>query len=216
MTRKLKFLFALLIPFCFSLNAQAQFAIGTKMLGLNLGYSSKLLQENGVIQNENTSTLVSPEVYFFPIENFAIGGSFLIMKQEISSMSGNLKTLEELTSKGLTLGGRIFTKGDHAFKFYVNPALVMIFSDGQNLKGTTLESTVRVNSGGFVLGSGFIYMVNKTMGLNFSTGPLVSFLGSSSTTVGNGNNNPVINSYSDFKIMPNGLSNLTVGFSYIF
>ena len=210
---KIRIIFTFLGAICLLNQAQAQFAVGTKMLGLNFGYSS---QENGATQNKNSSTMVAPEVYFFPAENYAIGGSFLIMKQEISSPSGIIGTVEERTSKGLSLGGRIFTKGDHAFKFYANPALVIVFTDGQNLRGNTIESTVRGNAGGFVLGSGFIYMINNTMGIDFSTGPIVSFLGSSTTTVGDGNNDPVTNSFTDFKIMPNGLSNLTIGFNYFF
>jgi len=208
--KKIKLLFALAILFWNVQNTQAQFAVGTKMLGLSVEYSSI---ENG---SSNFTAMVAPEVYFFPSENYAIGGSFLILKQEISSQSGSVKTLEELNSKGLSLGMKIFTRGEHAFKFYANPALMILFSDGQNFKDNTLESTVRGNSGGFVLGSGFIYMVNKNMGLNFSTGPILSFLGTSKRTTGNGISEPVTNFNTEFKIMPNVLSSLAIGFNYIF
>lgn len=209
---KIRIIFTFLGAICLLNQAQAQFAVGTKMLGLNFGYSS---QENGATQNKNSSTMVAPEVYFFPAENYAIGGSFLIMKQEISSPSGIIGTVEERTSKGLSLGGRIFTKGDHAFKFYANPSLIMLFTDGENYKNSELISTVRENSGGFILNSGFVYMVNKTMGLNLNTGPIVSFTGLSEIISGNGNE-PVKNYNTEFLIMPNGLSNLTIGFNYFF
>ncbi len=213
MTRKLKFLFALVVPFCFSQNAHAQFAIGTKMLGLNLGYLS---QENGASKYENSSVMVAPEVYFFPSENYAIGGSFSIEIEERSYLIGGNTNTEKSTSKGLSLGARIFTKGEHTFKFYVNPALMIRFTDGENFVGSTLLSTFRGNSGGLVLNSGFVYMVNKKMGLNFNTGPIAAFVGSSTITSGNGNTEPVKDAYTEFRILPNGLSKLTLGFNYFF
>ena len=210
---KIRFLFTFVVSIFLLNQAPAQFAIKTKMLGLNFGYSS--ISKSVTAKETTDKTILNPTVYYFVSDHYALGAGFISISENKYYTVNNIDFQEELNTKGVSIGTKLFTKGEHTFKFYVNPTLMILSVNGLNHKDRALVSTVKGNSGGFILGSGFIYMLNKKMGLDLSTGPILSFLGTEVTT-SQPNAKPLSDVNTEFQIMPNGLSNLTVGFNYFF
>ena len=204
-----------------TLNVNAQFELGRKMVGLNMMYNSTEDAKGGTPNpDKNSASIINPKFEYFFKQNTSFGVGFLLLNGSSERDGLNGKINEKMSGLGLLIGSRIYSASDSRFRFYANPQLgfLSMNQESEEFFGSVSQSksTSKSTNLSATLGGGFTYMLNNHWGLDLGIGNLISFTSTNTESKQDGSADTDIRKSLNFSMAPLDLGSFSFGINYFF